>query len=680
MIWLSSFPRSGNTFTRNILYEVYGLESSSYFEGVGNPDNYTSFPFVKTHHLPCNIPPIESNTPCIYLIRDGRDALVSLAHHRKDIHEPQSVLEKNLREAILAAEGSYFGGWSHNVNEWSKQANIIIYFEELITSPLQQIERIREIYDLPPAKKDNLPTFISQKHGFPRYGRGSRVTKNIDRQKEIIRKSFRRGKVGGWKDEMSEELHDLFWSYHRSTMMKFGYQYDGQHHQNLHPDFDYDIIGKLGKSIHQQKAYRILIEANKLLLQNDGIKRYLSELLQALHPVTLNPKSRWHIDLYIDGKIVPLCEYGDSLYDDNENSDNTTPKTLSLYERMLDYTKNILRPFLSQTSQDRLFAIYQKLESIVKKFLQHQNPTATVTQLENYDLIHVPLPQNYQFVEKIKARFMVTIHDLTHTLFPEYHVERNIWLANMGFQFFKDNASGFIAISHHTKKDLQNIYNIQESIPVIYQAANNNKFKPLFNQHHSNLVRSHYNIPQGKDYLLTLCTAEPRKNLDNTVKAFSNLLDENPQLDIYLVVAGGKGWKWQERQIKHKNRVIYTGFVEENHLPVLYNSAIALVYISFYEGFGLPLLEAMCCATPIIFANNSSMRELFSSYGLGVTAHDVSEIKTQMYNIVVDKDLRKTLSRKALKRSFDFSWRTTAEKTLEAYAQFIENSTQNEEQ
>jgi hypothetical protein len=111
MIWLASFPRSGNTFFRNVMFELYGLESYDYYplRGVKVRKDYTSFPIVKTHLLPWQIQPQDSNIPAIYLVRDGRDAIVSMAHQRKDIIAPGSDFQENLKMAIVAEYGGYFG-------------------------------------------------------------------------------------------------------------------------------------------------------------------------------------------------------------------------------------------------------------------------------------------------------------------------------------------------------------------------------------------------------------------------------------------------------------------------------------------------------------------------------------------------------------------------------------------
>lgn len=119
MIWLASFPRSGNTFFRNILYEVYGIASSEFHKEANKkvkPD-FATYPVVKTHLLPSQLPKKLQNARSVYLIRDGRDALVSIAHHRRDIVVPGSNYNQNLLAAIMAIRGSFFGGWSGNVKK-----------------------------------------------------------------------------------------------------------------------------------------------------------------------------------------------------------------------------------------------------------------------------------------------------------------------------------------------------------------------------------------------------------------------------------------------------------------------------------------------------------------------------------------------------------------------------------
>ncbi len=225
MIWLASFPRSGNTFFRNILFEVYGIDSSEFHLEVNkkvNPD-FHKFPVVKTHLLPHQLPENVRNAKSVYLVRDGRDAMVSIAHHRKDIVAPGSNYLWNLTEAILARGGSFFGGWSENCRQWTEKADIVIRYEDLIKDPIGQVERLREIIDLPAPNKERLPTFNKLKKGVPKFGSGGkRLTEEADK-KALANKFFRRGISGSYKDELPLFFQLLFWLKNRKQMKKHNY-------------------------------------------------------------------------------------------------------------------------------------------------------------------------------------------------------------------------------------------------------------------------------------------------------------------------------------------------------------------------------------------------------------------------------------------------------------------------
>ena len=206
---------------------------------------------------------------------------------------------------------------------------------------------------------------------------------------------------------------------------------------------------------------------------------------------------------------------------------------------------------------------------------------------------------------------------------------------------------------------------------MVFEAADNQKFKPNLNKNKGLYVRSLYSIPD-KPFLFTLSTLEPRKNLLNTIKAFDLLLDELPDLDINLVIGGKNGWKSKDlMKLRHQKNIIFTGFVDENDLPLLYNEAEGLCYISYYEGFGLPPLEAMSCKTPVIYGDNSSMKEFFEGFGLPANPDDVISIKEQMKFLLTNKEERIELEERSLERSFDFSWRKTAIKTIAVYEDVI---------
>lgn len=254
-ILLASFPRSGNTYLRNILYDVYGIfswnnmrkyynnfehmlrlrkkmefgrSSERKMQKLAELEEFSRSNILKTHELPKDILPYcVPDVKVVYLIRDGRDACVSMAHHRSDLIAPGSDYLENLKDTILASHDTHFGGWSKNVEEWMKVAHKVMFFEELIEEPLEEMQQLGDIFDLGNPDLDSMPTFESQREGKAYFGGSIRKQLSKEEQEEFNKKFFRSGKVGGWKEEMPEELHELFWENHGKTMEEIGYMKDG---------------------------------------------------------------------------------------------------------------------------------------------------------------------------------------------------------------------------------------------------------------------------------------------------------------------------------------------------------------------------------------------------------------------------------------------------------------------
>jgi hypothetical protein len=225
MIWLASFPRSGNTFFRIVLHEVYGLESSAYqLDPEKQKDKeYFQAEVVKTHVLPHQLEPSDPDIPVVYLVRDGRDSVVSMAHHTKDIIQPGSDYYANLKEVILARHGTHFGGWGKNVMAWLPRAALVLRFEDLITDPIGTVEKMRPLIDLPEPRVDKLPTFDDLRQKETPYGPGGKdkfSEKEYSNRKKLF---FRRGKAGAWRDEMPLEYQEMFWFLHGDAMQALGY-------------------------------------------------------------------------------------------------------------------------------------------------------------------------------------------------------------------------------------------------------------------------------------------------------------------------------------------------------------------------------------------------------------------------------------------------------------------------
>jgi len=678
--WLASFPRSGNTYFRNILYYVYGIESSTWHKetAYGVDENYDRYQFVKTHLLPGELLPDDPSIPAIYIVRDGRDAVVSIAHHRSDLVQPGSDFDSNLLEAIVAEEGSFFGGWSKNVNEWIQRAQLLIRYEDLIADPVAVFKRVEKLIPLPPPAWDKLPGFEEMKKGKPMYGGVSKITDPKFNPEEFAGKFFRKGKSGGWKEEMPPHVQDLFWNHHGAAMERLGYaSYPGSVGQNAL--LDYTAMQKLGMDVPQvqKRKYSIYIEATKVVDPlNDGIKRYVEHLLDSLQDVVKIGMPQWEFKLFIERKIFALENY-------QEEMRREIVESLHPYEKVLMAFKNSVRKSLPEKMYLTFSSAYKKTGA--RKYLKLLQKTASLSRMksfykqllhlkDNIDLLHIPLPQNAEFFEQAKHSFLVTVHDLTHKLYPEFHEKVNIDLAEKGMQFILEKKAEVLAVSKNTILDLTKNYPVDaDKINLVYESPDPDLFKWNVNKGRAAIIRKKYDLG-ATPYFLCLSTIEPRKNLPNTIRAFNQFSKENPQTEINLVISGNAGWKTEhlsEELHLDNPRIIFTGYVEDYDLPVIYSEAYALVYVSFYEGFGLPPLEAMSCRTPVIYGDNSSMKEVIGDAGLPAIAGDVNSIKEQMGKIFFDKNLRDTLAVKSHHRSFEYSSRRMIYDTLMVYGKIL---------
>ena len=223
MIWLASFPRSGNTFFRIVMHEVYGLESSAFqLDPIKQKQDYADYPIVKTHVLPEQLKPSDPSIPVVYLVRDGRDAVVSMAHHTKDIVKPGTDYHENLKAIILARHNTHFGGWGKNVLTWLKRADLVIRFEDLITKPIATVEKLRAVMDLPDPNPEKLPTFDDLREKPIPYGPNKKKGDTEDYGEKKM-KFFRRGIAGAWKDELPLAYQEMFWFINGKAMRALGY-------------------------------------------------------------------------------------------------------------------------------------------------------------------------------------------------------------------------------------------------------------------------------------------------------------------------------------------------------------------------------------------------------------------------------------------------------------------------
>src|SRR3990167_5501449 len=265
---------------------------------------------------------------------------------------------------------------------------------------------------------------------------------------------------------------------------------------------------------------------------------------------------------------------------------------------------------------------------------------------------------------------VTTFHDLSYVHFPEHlTLRKKLW---HNLQMIPDWQAKFsdkiIAVSESTKNDLINFYKIDPArIEVIYSGINEINFKTSDRIDRSQLVGFKKSKGLPERFILYLGKLEPRKNIVSIIKAFNSLKLNSKYKDVGLVIAGSKGWLYEdiakETDVAN-NRVIFTGQINDEERFLYYRAADVFVYPSFFEGFGFPPLEAMACGTPVITSRNSSLPEIVGNGELLVQPNNIQEIAKSIMLILTDNELRDRLSCFGLQRSAKFNWHKTAEYTL----------------
>ena len=233
-------------------------------------------------------------------------------------------------------------------------------------------------------------------------------------------------------------------------------------------------------------------------------------------------------------------------------------------------------------------------------------------------------------------------------------------------------------ISESTRNDLLNyLPHLDPSrVFVASLAAEPTVFHAVFDAQAKQTARDRYGIADGP-YLLSVCTLEPRKNIDAVVRAFGRVAAERGMADLQLVLVGARGWNTAriDQAVQAaggaRGRVIVTGFVPDGDLAPLYGGATAFVYPSLYEGFGLPPLEAMACGVPVLTSNTSSLPEVVRDAGLMVDPADVDGLAQAMLTLVRDDGLRRELARRAVARAATFSWPRCVGRVVAEYSRAV---------
>ncbi len=272
---------------------------------------------------------------------------------------------------------------------------------------------------------------------------------------------------------------------------------------------------------------------------------------------------------------------------------------------------------------------------------------------------------------------VVTVHDLSFVRFPAaFRAMNRLYLQTMTRRsVFR--ASRVITDSESTRRDLVRLWGVPaDRVSVAYPGV-----EPAYQPASPDRVEA-FRRKKGlpRRYVLFLGTLEPRKNVTGAVEAFARWARTANTRDVWLIIAGAKGWRYQAifarvQELGLTDRVRFPGYIPAAELPDWYRAAELLIYPSLYEGFGLPPLEAMACGTPVITSNTSSLPEVVGDAALLVDPYDVEAIADALARLLEDAELRRQLREAGLQRARLFSWERTARETIAAYRLALEQGT-----
>lgn len=267
---------------------------------------------------------------------------------------------------------------------------------------------------------------------------------------------------------------------------------------------------------------------------------------------------------------------------------------------------------------------------------------------------------------------LLTVHDLSFIHYPHVFPERLVSYLNQVVPWSIGRASHILADSEATRNDLLTIWQVPpEKVTVLYSGVHE-RFLPVTDAQKITAVRQKYHLAEWP-YLLSVGTLQPRKNYQMLIRAFAPLANKVPH---HLVISGGKGWLYDDMMAEVvrqglADRVHFIGFVDDADLPALYSEASLFVFPSLYEGFGLPLLEAMGCGTAVLTSNSSSLPEVAGNAAQQLPPDDQSAWTNAMLALLSDPSQRTVLVRAGLNQAKKFSWQESARQLLKIYAQLV---------
>jgi len=350
------------------------------------------------------------------------------------------------------------------------------------------------------------------------------------------------------------------------------------------------------------------------------------------------------------------------------------------------YSQNLIKNLLELDSENQYVFLMTRedKEDFEKNHFLNKNIEIVETEIEHYSLAEqTKLPKildslkcdfwhflNFNVPVSFKGKFIVTIHDLTLFYYPGR--SRKSFLHKLAYKYIFGqackNAQTIVAVSNSTKKDIIDVFKTKEDkIKVVFEAADDKTFQNIDKRELDN-INKQYNLGDSS-LILYVGQWRPHKNLTGLIEAF-NLIRKD--LNAKLAIVGKIDPAFPEvteaiDKSPYLRDIIKSGFINDKTLAAFYARANVFVFPSFYEGFGLPGLEAMAAGLPVVSANQTSLPEIYGQAAVYFNPSDPQDMAQKITSVLEDESLRTDLIQKGFEQTKKFSWRKTAEEMLKLY-------------
>lgn len=353
------------------------------------------------------------------------------------------------------------------------------------------------------------------------------------------------------------------------------------------------------------------------------------------------------------------------------------------------YTYNVIRALIEIDPENDYYLYFTNKPKSLPRLFQKPNvhirrifPSTRIIRLP----ISFPLKLAIDRIDVFHCQYMgspfsatpyvVTLHDIIHEIYPEFYPNSLRFFMSLFYPLSARRAATVLTVSEYCKEAIVKLYKVPEKNVIVAYDGVSDEFKPIRDKSLVNSVGKKYGI--NKENILFVGRLEPRKNIPGLFKAFYSL-KKHHNIPHQLVIVGMKDFKYNEiydtaKRLKLDEDIVFTGRVEQEDLPMIYNGADLFVFPSFGEGFGIPPLEAMACGIPVITSNTTALPEVVGDAGIMINPWDKEELSEMMYKVLSDSGLRNKMRNKGLEQSKRFSWSRTAEKVLRVYEEVYEKS------